>query len=172
MGIEFTPQQIVYGSWILFGIYWLVSAFRAKKTEKRELPAERLGHMIMMAAGYILLFQPNDHWGVLNQRFRCFLDRSAKRRDSSRRRFTRHLGALELRKKLERGSYHQARTSNHPRRPLRVHAPSDLYRYADRRNWIGTHSRRVSRCARVRHHSVRFLSKGAQRRNLPGGQFR
>jgi protein-S-isoprenylcysteine O-methyltransferase Ste14 len=69
MGMEFTPQQIVYGSWILFGIYWLVSAFRAKKTEKRELPAERLGHMIMMAAGYILLFQPNDHWGVLNQRF-------------------------------------------------------------------------------------------------------
>jgi len=69
MGMEFTPQQIVYGSWILFGLYWLVSAFRVKKTEKRELPAERFAHMIMMAAGYIFLFQPNDAWGVLNQRF-------------------------------------------------------------------------------------------------------
>ncbi len=67
--MSITPQQIVYGSWLLFGIYWIVSAFRAKKTEKREPSAERLGHMILMAAGYILLFQPNDNWGILNQRF-------------------------------------------------------------------------------------------------------
>ncbi len=67
--MRITPQQMIYGSWLLFGIYWFVSAFRAKKTEKREPSAERLGHMILMTAGYLLLFQHNDNWGVLNQRF-------------------------------------------------------------------------------------------------------
>jgi protein-S-isoprenylcysteine O-methyltransferase Ste14 len=67
--MQIMPQQIVYGSWLLFGIYWFVSAFRAKKTEKREPSAERLGHMILMAAGYILLFHRNENWVVLNQRF-------------------------------------------------------------------------------------------------------
>jgi protein-S-isoprenylcysteine O-methyltransferase Ste14 len=67
--MQITPQQIVNSSWILFGIYWLVSAFSAKKTEKREPSAERLGHIILMAAGYILLFQGNDNWGSLNHRF-------------------------------------------------------------------------------------------------------
>src|ERR1700685_4851996 len=64
-----TPQLIIYASWILFGVYWFVSAFSAKKTEKREPSAERLGHMILMAAGYILLFQHNGNWGILNHRF-------------------------------------------------------------------------------------------------------
>jgi protein-S-isoprenylcysteine O-methyltransferase Ste14 len=64
-----TPQLIIYASWILFGVYWFVSAFSAKKTEKREPSAERLGHMLLMAAGYILLFQRTDNWGVLNRRF-------------------------------------------------------------------------------------------------------
>jgi len=67
--MQITPQQVVYSSWVLFGIYWLVSAFSAKKTEKREPSAERLGHMILMAAGYVLLFQRNGNWGTLNNRF-------------------------------------------------------------------------------------------------------
>ena len=67
--MRITPVQIICASWILFGIYWLVSAFGAKKTEKREPSAERLGHMLLMAAGYILLFQRTDHWVALNQRF-------------------------------------------------------------------------------------------------------
>jgi protein-S-isoprenylcysteine O-methyltransferase Ste14 len=67
--MSITPQQIVYASWFLFGIYWLVSAFSAKKTQKREPSWERLGHMILMAAGYILLFQRKGNWGLLNQRF-------------------------------------------------------------------------------------------------------
>jgi protein-S-isoprenylcysteine O-methyltransferase Ste14 len=67
--MQITPQQFVDASWVLFGLYWLVSAFSAKKTEKREPSAERLGHMILMAAGYILLFQSNGNWGLLNHRF-------------------------------------------------------------------------------------------------------
>ena len=67
--MRITPEQIIYASWILFGVYWFVSAFSAKKTEKREPSAERLGHMILMAVGYILLFQRTDNWGVLNHRF-------------------------------------------------------------------------------------------------------
>jgi protein-S-isoprenylcysteine O-methyltransferase Ste14 len=67
--VKITPQLIVFASWILFGIYWFVSAFSAKKTEKREPSPERLGHMLLMAAGYVLLFQGNRSWGVLNHRF-------------------------------------------------------------------------------------------------------
>src|ERR1700684_1677411 len=67
--MSITPQQIVSASWVLFGVYWFVSAFSAKKTEKREPSAERLGHMILMAAGYVLLFQRNGNWGILNHRF-------------------------------------------------------------------------------------------------------
>ena len=67
--MRITPEQIIYASWILFGVYWFASAFSAKKTEKREPSAERLGHMLLMAAGYILLFQRNGNWGILNHRF-------------------------------------------------------------------------------------------------------
>ena len=67
--MRITSEQIIYASWILFGVYWLASAFSAKKTEKREPSAERLGHMILMATGYILLFQRNGNWGILNHRF-------------------------------------------------------------------------------------------------------
>ena len=67
--MRITPEQIIYASWILFGVYWFVSALSAKKTEKREPSAERLGHMLLMAAGYILLFQRTDNWGILNHRF-------------------------------------------------------------------------------------------------------
>ena len=67
--MKITPQLVVVASWILFGVYWLVSAFSAKKTEKREPSAERFGHMLLMAAGYILLFQRTENWGVLNRRF-------------------------------------------------------------------------------------------------------
>jgi protein-S-isoprenylcysteine O-methyltransferase Ste14 len=67
--MRITPEQIIYASWILFGVYWFASAFSAKKTEKREPSAERLGHMLLMAAGYILLFQRNGDWGILYQRF-------------------------------------------------------------------------------------------------------
>ena len=67
--MRITPEQIIYASWILFGVYWFASAFSAKKTEKREPSAERLGHMILMATGYILLFQRNGNWGILNHRF-------------------------------------------------------------------------------------------------------
>jgi protein-S-isoprenylcysteine O-methyltransferase Ste14 len=67
--MRITPEQIIYASWILFGVYWSVSAFSAKKTEKKEPSAERLGHMILMAVGYFLLFQRTDNGGVLNHRF-------------------------------------------------------------------------------------------------------
>ena len=67
--MRIAPQLLLYASWLLLGIYWFASAFSAKKTERRERSAERLGHMLLMAAGCILLFQGNRNWGVLNHRF-------------------------------------------------------------------------------------------------------
>jgi protein-S-isoprenylcysteine O-methyltransferase Ste14 len=67
--VSFTPEQFIYGSWILFCAYWLISAFGAVKTAKREAPVERLSHVIFMAAGYVLLFERSNYFGVLNERF-------------------------------------------------------------------------------------------------------
>jgi protein-S-isoprenylcysteine O-methyltransferase Ste14 len=67
--VKLTPEIVVYASWILFCLYWFISAFAAKRTAKREASGERLVHVLFMAGGYILLFNPDPHWGVLNERF-------------------------------------------------------------------------------------------------------
>src|ERR1700683_3657982 len=74
--------------------------------------------------------------------------------------------------KLERRGDHQARPSNHSHGTLRLHSPSDLHRYARRRNWIGAYSRQISRSARFRNYFVQLLSKGPKRRKITRRQFR
>jgi protein-S-isoprenylcysteine O-methyltransferase Ste14 len=64
-----TPSEIVYGSWVLFALYWLVAAFGVKRTAKRQNPAERLLYIAFLAAGFFLLDQENPNWGRLNHRF-------------------------------------------------------------------------------------------------------
>lgn len=67
--MKLTPQLLIYASWILFCLYWFVSAFTAQRTAKREASGERLVHVLFMAAGYILLFNSDPRFGVLNRRF-------------------------------------------------------------------------------------------------------
>jgi len=64
-----TPSQVVYGSWLLFALYWLIAAFGVKRTAKRQDPAERMLYIVFMAAGFFLLYQENPNWGPLNRRF-------------------------------------------------------------------------------------------------------
>lgn len=67
--MSITPGQVVYASWLLFALYWLVAAFGVKRSAKRQAPAERLLYVIFMAAGFFLLYQENPNWGPLNRRF-------------------------------------------------------------------------------------------------------
>jgi protein-S-isoprenylcysteine O-methyltransferase Ste14 len=67
--MHFTPDQVVYASWLLFAFYWLIAAIGVKRTAKRQNPAERILYVIFMAAGFFLLYQENPNWGPLNRRF-------------------------------------------------------------------------------------------------------
>jgi protein-S-isoprenylcysteine O-methyltransferase Ste14 len=67
--MHFTPSQVIFGSWIVFAVYWLIAAIGVKRTAKRQDPAERLLYVVFMAAGFFLLYQENPNWGPLNRRF-------------------------------------------------------------------------------------------------------
>jgi protein-S-isoprenylcysteine O-methyltransferase Ste14 len=56
-------------SWILFAVYWLISAIGVKRTAKRQNPSERMLYVVFMSAGFFLLYQENPNWGPLNRRF-------------------------------------------------------------------------------------------------------
>ena len=64
-----TPSEVVYGSWIVFALYWLVAALGVKRTANRQNPAERMLYIVFTAAGFFLLYQENPNSGPLNRRF-------------------------------------------------------------------------------------------------------
>ena len=69
MHVNVTPSEIVFGSWLLFALYWFVAAFGVKRTAKRQNLPERMLYIVFMAAGFFLLNQENPNWGPLNRRF-------------------------------------------------------------------------------------------------------
>jgi protein-S-isoprenylcysteine O-methyltransferase Ste14 len=68
--LQWSPRQLIDISWLLFAAYWLASALGSKKASRRESLTERLGHIIFMAVGSVLLYDsapPYLNW--LNHRF-------------------------------------------------------------------------------------------------------
>jgi protein-S-isoprenylcysteine O-methyltransferase Ste14 len=59
---------IIGGIWIVFLLYWLVSAFKLKKTKRREDPFQRLLYMLPLVAAFYLL-RSNGWYGRLETRF-------------------------------------------------------------------------------------------------------
>jgi protein-S-isoprenylcysteine O-methyltransferase Ste14 len=55
--------------WILFGLYWLVSAFKRKKTKRRESWGQRLVYVLPLVGASWLLLRPEAHSGWLGARF-------------------------------------------------------------------------------------------------------
>src|SRR5262249_2095243 len=53
----FTPSNVVWGLWVLFGVYWVVSALKTKATKRRETAAQRLAYVLPLAGGFLLLSQ-------------------------------------------------------------------------------------------------------------------
>lgn len=56
-------------AWIVFILYWIVSARKLKAIKKRESILERLEHLVPLAVAYFLLFATGLDFGWLSKRF-------------------------------------------------------------------------------------------------------
>jgi protein-S-isoprenylcysteine O-methyltransferase Ste14 len=61
--------RICGGCWIVFLLYWFVSALKRKEAKRKESWQSRMGQIIPMAAAWILLFRDYAHYGELRTRF-------------------------------------------------------------------------------------------------------
>src|SRR5579859_3537259 len=67
--MDFLSQRVwIDGLWLIFCLYWLVSAFKLKKTKKREPWGQRFVYMLPLFAAFYL-FRPRAHYGWLGARF-------------------------------------------------------------------------------------------------------
>jgi protein-S-isoprenylcysteine O-methyltransferase Ste14 len=55
--------------WMLFGLYWIVSAFKRKKTKQRESWSQRFRYSLPLLVALYLLSRPEAHYGWLGARF-------------------------------------------------------------------------------------------------------
>jgi protein-S-isoprenylcysteine O-methyltransferase Ste14 len=62
--------EIIRGLWILFALYWLISALKRKRTKQRESIAQRLGYVLPLLVAFYFLGRPEAHfYPVLGDRF-------------------------------------------------------------------------------------------------------
>ena len=64
-----SSRQWIDALWFLFGVYWLVSALKRKKTKQRETWLQRFAYMLPLVMGFYLLSRPQAHYGWLGNRF-------------------------------------------------------------------------------------------------------
>ena len=60
---------LIDAPWIIFLAYWLLASLRVNKIERREPPGEKLLRILVSLAGFILLYNNDPRFGVLNRRF-------------------------------------------------------------------------------------------------------
>ena len=59
------PELLTLACWVIFVLYWLVSAFSSKAAAERQSRRDMLAHRLPTYAGCVLLFAPRaDPWGV------------------------------------------------------------------------------------------------------------
>ncbi len=67
--MDLTSQRIwINALWFVFGLYWLGSAFKLKKTKQRESWGQRFVYVLPLFAAFSL-FRPRAHYGWLGARF-------------------------------------------------------------------------------------------------------
>ena len=64
-----SSREWIKALWLLFGVYWLVSALKRKKTKQRESILQRFGYTLPLVVGFYLLSQPQARYGWLGNRF-------------------------------------------------------------------------------------------------------
>lgn len=62
-------NQIALVPWYVFCVYWAVTALRVKRTKAAEKSADRIATIVVMVAGFVLLFESNSRLGWLDSRF-------------------------------------------------------------------------------------------------------
>ena len=68
--LRWSPGYLIGASWLLFAAYWFVTALGAKAPAKAERASERVGHIILMVVGFVLLRYPAPNsLNGLNHRF-------------------------------------------------------------------------------------------------------
>src|SRR5579863_5545510 len=58
--LEIAPFEAVNDLWILFALYWLVSALKRKKTKQREAIGQRLAYILPLVCVFYLLYNPRS----------------------------------------------------------------------------------------------------------------
>jgi len=53
------PHQIIFGSWLVFILYWIISARAIKPAAERQRPGAILAHRLPVSLGIILFFVPS-----------------------------------------------------------------------------------------------------------------
>jgi protein-S-isoprenylcysteine O-methyltransferase Ste14 len=57
-----SPPEWMDLCWLIFGAYWLVSAFHPKTTKKRETYFQRFGYTLPLVLAFYFLFRPETHY--------------------------------------------------------------------------------------------------------------
>jgi protein-S-isoprenylcysteine O-methyltransferase Ste14 len=65
----FSPSVAINGFWLIFIAYWLVSAFKRKRTKSRESMLQRLSYILPLWVMWMLLFRESVTFPWLNIRF-------------------------------------------------------------------------------------------------------
>jgi len=55
--------------WAVFGLYWLVSAFKRKRTKRRESLGQRFAYVLPLWLAFVVLLRREAHYGWLGVRF-------------------------------------------------------------------------------------------------------
>jgi protein-S-isoprenylcysteine O-methyltransferase Ste14 len=69
VGLAITPGEAVNDLWILFAAYWLVSAFKRKKTKQRESILQRLMYILPLLVALFFLYNPRADFAWLGTYF-------------------------------------------------------------------------------------------------------
>lgn len=67
---SFDSRTFIPALWVLFLLYWLISAFRRKRTKRRESPWQRLTYVLPPVAAFYIVNRPEVRdLGLMSQRF-------------------------------------------------------------------------------------------------------
>jgi protein-S-isoprenylcysteine O-methyltransferase Ste14 len=62
------PGTMIRALWILFAVYWLISALKRKKTKQRESILQRLTYVLPLLLAFLLFSRPEADYGWLGAR--------------------------------------------------------------------------------------------------------
>jgi protein-S-isoprenylcysteine O-methyltransferase Ste14 len=64
-----SPGRWIDALWLLFGLYWFITALKRKRTKRRETILQRLGYVLPLFVAFYLISSPRAHYGWLGARF-------------------------------------------------------------------------------------------------------